>query len=328
MHADEADEKTRGRKPGSGGIPIFSLYGEEKRVAGAEFVHIEDIRSRSQRYNWTIEAHKHQGLFQLILLTSGGGRLMLDGEDRALTVPCAIVIPPAVVHSFRFLDGTEGYVLTITEAMLMRGANSRHRALTGSLFSGASVLDFASAPQRAARLAALLEQIMAERRELVPGSALMMEWLVAAVLLLAARQSELSEAVAASPRAGLFQEFRALVEEHFAGHWPLSRYAEALHVTESRLNRVCREMAGTSAFEVTQMRLLLEARRKLIYIAAPVSRIAYELGFDDPAYFSRFFKKRSGLTPAAFRRREHGQLQGAQGGENPPDKENVAASPG
>ncbi len=301
-------EKQRARKASDGGIPIFSLYGEEKQVADAEFVHIEDIRSRSQRYNWTIGPHCHQGLFQFVLMMSGGARVMLDGEVIEAGVPCAAVIPPAVVHSFEFRGGTNGYVLTITEAMLTRGANSRHRALTGSLFGNPSVLDFTASPERAGRLAALMEQILAERRELVPGSALIMEWLVAAILLLAARQGELSKA-AASPRSQLFQAFRAAVEEHFAEHWPLSRYAAALHVTASRLNRVCSEMAGTSAFEVTQARLVLEARRKLVYIAAPVSRIAYELGFEDPAYFSRFFKKRSGLTPAAFRRRELARLQ-------------------
>ncbi len=310
MDGSDTVVKTCARKAPDGGIPIFSLYGEEKQVADAEFVHIEDIRSRSQRYNWTIGPHRHQGLFQFVLLMSGGARVMLDGEVMEPGVPCAAVVPPAVVHSFEFLDGTGGYVLTVTEAMLTRGANLRHRALTGSLFGVPSILDFSASPQRAGRLAALMEQILAERHELAPGSALVMEWLVAAVLLLAARQSELSEA-AASPRSQLFQAFRAAVEEHFAEHWPLSRYAAALHVTASRLNRVCREMAGASAFEVTQARLLLEARRKLVYIAAPVSRIAYELGFDDPAYFSRFFKKRTGLTPAGFRRRELARLQEA-----------------
>ena len=64
-----------------------------------------------------------------------------------------------------------------------------------------------------------------------------------------------------------------------------------------------RTVAGKSPFEVAQERLLLEARRKLIYIAAPVSLLAYELGFEDPAYFWRFFKRRTGMTPKEFRRR-------------------------
>jgi AraC-like DNA-binding protein len=51
-----------------------------------------------------------------------------------------------------------------------------------------------------------------------------------------------------------------------------------------------------SAFEIAQERLLLEACRQLTYLPAAVASIAYELGFQDPAYFSRLFKKRFGLT--------------------------------
>ena len=77
-------------------------------------------------------------------------------------------------------------------------------------------------------------------------------------------------------------------------------------MSESRLNRLCRAAAGKSALEVVQDRLTLEARRRLIHVAGPVSSLAYELGFDDPAYFWRFFKRRTGMTPREFRRRHEG----------------------
>jgi AraC family transcriptional activator of pobA len=69
------------------------------------------------------------------------------------------------------------------------------------------------------------------------------------------------------------------------------------------LNRLCLKIAGKSAFEITQERLMLEACRKLTYVPASVAGIAYELGFQDPAYFSRLFKKLVGLTPKAYRER-------------------------
>ncbi|HNH36489.1 MAG TPA: AraC family transcriptional regulator, partial [Rhodocyclaceae bacterium] len=61
------------------------------------------------------------------------------------------------------------------------------------------------------------------------------------------------------------------------------------------------------AFDLVQARLLLEARRRLVYIAAPVSLLAYELGFQDPAYFCRVFKRATGMTPTAFRAANQGQ---------------------
>jgi hypothetical protein len=70
-----------------------------------------------------------------------------------------------------------------------------------------------------------------------------------------------------------------------------------------RLNRLCLKIAGKSAFEMTQDRLMLEACRKLTYVPAGVASIAYELGFQDPAYFSRLFKKLVGMTPKEYRLR-------------------------
>ncbi|MFO7288350.1 MAG: helix-turn-helix domain-containing protein, partial [Gammaproteobacteria bacterium] len=50
-------------------------------------------------------------------------------------------------------------------------------------------------------------------------------------------------------------------------------------------------------------RVLLEAKRQLLYTTKPVSEIAYGLGFDDPAYFTRFFSRRTGMSPRAYRAR-------------------------
>lgn len=282
------------------GIPVFSLYGETARVDDSEFVHIEDIRARSERYDWHIKPHQHRGLFQILFVMRGAVKVQADGQVAKVKVPCALSVPPAVVHSFHFRPGTKGYILTISEAMLPR---AHHRGLVEELFVESRVISFAGAPQRARPIAALLEQIVTEMRDNAPGRAAMQEWLVSAVLLLIARQRATA---AEEGRSGRQQRdlsrFRALVEAHFLEHWTVGDYAAAMQMTEARLNRLTRTVAGKSAFDLIQDRLLLEARRKLIYVAAPISLLAYELGFDDPAYFSRYFKSRIGVTPSAFRR--------------------------
>ncbi len=281
-------------------IPVFSLYGETARVDDGEFVHIEDIRARSSLYDWHIKPHQHRGLFQILFVLRGAVEVQADGEVRDVPVPCALSVPPAVVHAFRFRPRTHGYILTISEAMLAR---MRDRGLVEDLFVEPRVISFAGQPRAAQRVAALLEQILDELRDEAPGRAAMQEWLVSAVLLLIARRQAHA---AAEHRRGRqqrdFARFRALVEAHFLEHWPVGRYADALQMTEARLNRLTRTVAGKSAFDLIQDRLLLEARRKLTYVAAPISLLAYELGFEDPAYFSRYFKTRVGVTPSVFRR--------------------------
>jgi AraC family transcriptional regulator, transcriptional activator of pobA len=293
---------TRPKRPRAPEVPIFTLYGEQGTIAELEFVHIEEIATRSQRYGWEIDSHAHRGLFQMLCLFGGGATVHLDDATFEMRPPAALVIPPTVVHAFQFQPGTQGCVLTVAE-VLLSGGDAGQRALFEPLLSGPHLVGLGRTDGLARRVAALLEQIFDEFRWPRGGRDQMFDWLVRAVLLLVARQlSAEPQAGGARGHADLFARFRALVEAHFIEHWPVPRYAAALNVTESRLNRLCRALAGRSAFDVVQDRLLLEARRKLCYIAAPVSQLAYELGFADPAYFCRFFKKRTGIAPSTFRR--------------------------
>jgi len=283
-------------------IPVFSLYGETARVDDAEFVHIEEISTRSALYDWHTQPHQHRGLFQLFVLR-GAVEVRADGQVNKAAVPCALSVPPAVVHSFRFRRRTQGYILTLSETMLPQGSQ---RALVEQLFVQPRVIPFADAPQRARRVAALLEQVMEVLRESAPGRAAIQQWLVSAVLVLIARHRATSGADGQRGRQQRdFSRFRTLVEAHFLEHWTVSQYARAMQMTEGRLNRLVRAVAGKSAFDLIQDRLLLEARRKLIYVAAPILLLAYELGFEDPAYFPRYFKNKVGKTPSSFRREGH-----------------------
>jgi len=82
----------------------------------------------------------------------------------------------------------------------------------------------------------------------------------------------------------------------------VARYADRLGLTPERLNRMTRAETGQSALDLVHERLAREACRRLTYVAAPIARLAAELGFDDPAYFCRFFKRRIGKSPRDFRR--------------------------
>jgi AraC family transcriptional activator of pobA len=99
----------------------------------------------------------------------------------------------------------------------------------------------------------------------------------------------------------VFNRFLQLVEQHLQEQWTLAQYAARLGLPTQRLNRLAHEVSNQSALEVVHERLTREACRRLIYTAAPVGTIAAELGFEDAAYFSRFFKRRLGSTPLAFR---------------------------
>jgi AraC family transcriptional activator of pobA len=97
------------------------------------------------------------------------------------------------------------------------------------------------------------------------------------------------------------ENFRALVDLHFREHLPVQWYAERMNLSASQLSRLCRDSLGMGALDVMAARLMHEAQRDLVYTVDSVKAIATNLGFRNDAYFSRFFRKRAGTTPTAFR---------------------------
>ena len=98
------------------------------------------------------------------------------------------------------------------------------------------------------------------------------------------------------------QAFRLLVDSQFRQTRRLADYAGALGITQTHLNRISRQVLGTSALGVIERRLALEARRMLLFSTLSIKQIGSHLGYDDPAYFSRFATRMLGRSPSAFRR--------------------------
>lgn len=284
-------------------ISHYGLFGEAGDEADPEFIHIEDIRTRSRLYDWRITPHAHPRMFQMVYMVSGGGEVWLDGTAHPLTAPCAACVPGGVVHAFSFQPETVGWVLTVSELLLIDARYRRSRKLFDPLVGAPRVLSFADATEPAQVVETMLELMQREFNWPQLGRGFMCDWLIRVILMMARRQLDRQspDPEMAGPRREAYSRFRQLVEDRFRDHWPVGDYASALAMTSPRLNRLCKAFAGKGAGELVQDRLILEAQRHLIYTSATAEMIAYELGFKDPGYFSRFFKRRTGLAPAQFR---------------------------
>jgi AraC-like DNA-binding protein len=100
----------------------------------------------------------------------------------------------------------------------------------------------------------------------------------------------------------LLRNFQKLTNQRFADLKLPKDYAELLYITPNHLNAICKDILGTSAGEVIRNRVILEAKRLLINLNLSVTQIAYTLSFTDNSYFTKFFKKYTGLTPEDFRK--------------------------
>jgi AraC-type DNA-binding domain-containing proteins len=95
--------------------------------------------------------------------------------------------------------------------------------------------------------------------------------------------------------------FEAMVERRFRDQPSIEQLAGELGISGTYLNILCQRHGGTKALQVLNGRLMLEAKRLLVYSTMTISQIADELGFSDPAYFTRAFKRHAGMTPKDYR---------------------------
>ena len=286
-------------------VPAFYLYGESLQPPDERLIHIETIAARSRLHDWIIRPHRHRDLHQLLFIERGRVEARLDERTALLRAPAAILVPPGAVHSFRFQPETVGVVVSFAATLA-----GELRAVSPGLSEhlercAAVVLDRAALRQTDLR--PLAKMLLREFGRSAPGRRLALRGTLAALLAnlqrLLPEVSDTAASVSSRDRE-LVARFREQVEQRFRQHPALTEYAALLQTSESRLRRACLAVTGQSPIDLVHLRLLLEAERQLRYTSMSVIQVAYYLGFEDPAYFSRFFTRRMGTSPRAFRNRD------------------------
>jgi len=286
-------------------IPSYALYGDQAQPGWQSSFDFEWIPQRSGPYNWEIRPHVHEAFIQILYLIQGSVEVLLDNAQWRVAAPCLLVVPAQTVHGFHFSADVNGPVVTATQrpleslaalampelvqtlrrpAVISLGADSRH---------GEGLMPIFLAIEREARLHAI--------GQFAAGMSLLTALFV--------QVARLGHALAPAPLAlnlrktAQIEKFRALVNDHFKKHLPMAFYAGQLGVTPGQLSRLCREVLGCSSLAVINARIVHEAQRDLVFTSSSIQQLADALGFADEAYFGRFFRKHTGLTPREFRAR-------------------------
>lgn len=292
-------EKSNKHRP-----PLYELYGEMGRDAALDGLHVESIADRSRLHNWEIQSHRHGALVQLLLIEQGHATVWIDGQKLELRAPALVWLPALTVHGFCFRPETSGHVVTIEQGWL--------RKLLGSTSGSWDELEHPrglSLPRRGQPFVSLQPIVTGLglayrgterwRAEMLEGSMLLLSSMLA-------RQARLTQpAISPVPAEGRsvlhLARFRAQVEAHFKSQPDLASLVEPLGITPAQMNRICRSSLHCSALNLLHQRLLLEAKRELGYTTLQVRQISDALGFSDPAYFTRFFRRLTGVSPRQWR---------------------------
>ncbi|UVL55369.1 helix-turn-helix domain-containing protein [Pseudomonas sp. B21-035] len=279
-------------------IPVFKLYGEQLQWPTPDLLHCESIPARSRLHDWEIEPHRHADLCQLLFLYAGQAEIEVEGQVRRLEQAAIQVVPALCVHGFRFSSDVDGYVVTLAAPLV----NLLHTQLAGAPAALAQAGTYLAGDDRN-YLYSLFSALQQEYQRDLPGRDLQLRSLINLLVVWISRQclQRHGQGLAVARGREYLERFNALVEQQFRQQPSVEGLAHEVGISVAHLNSICRELAGQSALQIIHQRLLLEAKRELIYTSLSIKQLADSLGFADPAYFSRFFRRLTGKAPSDFR---------------------------
>lgn len=284
-------------------VPSFALYGSDSLTDDPGFLHIETLAISSRPFAGRIKAHRHRDLFQILLLQQGEALVEIDGSRLQLNQPTVITLPPGYVHSFEFYEGTDGFILTLALPLLSQADSTSRFSF---MAQDPQLIQLQQRSRAAAQIEQLIEMMALELREPDGWRTEICGHLVRALLIWLERATQETDRIASDQNfSRQLNDFRHLLELHFSEQMSLREYAAQLNTSVATLNRHCRKHLGLSAQELIHQRVNQEAKRRLSFTQRSLEQVAQEIGFSDPAYFSRFFKRLNGVTPSQFRRQNN-----------------------
>lgn len=293
-------------------IPNITIGQEyDQRYTNAT-VHYDALERMAEFYGRNMPVHHHDRFFQVHYVKSGMVRVYLDDRQFHQQGPMFFLTPPTIPHSFTTEEGSSGHVLTVRQQLVW--SLLEESADLGSMQQIAPVCvatGHVSEEARAevSRLERLFEELGHEFNTERPGREAALTTLTRLIFIGLFRLSanSLKAQHVRHEELMLFHRFNLEIEAHYRSHWTLMEYATVLNVTEARLNSICRRIAGVPSKRIVHDRLMQEARRMLTFTRNSINEIGYQLGFQDPGYFCRFFARHAGTTPSRYRHRETGQ---------------------
>lgn len=292
-------------------IPLINICSLQKQEdKDKDDIIIEPFGAYLERHPNLLIPHRHS-FYHIVLFTSGKGFHTIDFEQFPVKKGQVYFMIPGQVHGWQFEKDVDGYVLNFSETFISSFLRNDQYAeqfpfLEG--IAGNSVIDLS--PAAAKKATELLHAILVEgeQKESLFKDLQKLKLLELFILI---NRNIVKPATGPAARNNdlMIRNFRKLVAQHYATLKLPKEYAALLYITPNHLNALCNDLLGKPAGEVIRDRILLEAKRLLINADMSISEIAWQLNFADNSYFTKFFKKQTGITPEVFRKSILEQIQ-------------------
>ena len=283
-------------------LPVYSLhnFSSPERKSQQFQVEVFDAnRHFSVKY-----PHRHD-FFEVLYLHHGSGYHVIDGNNYEIKPPCVFFMSPGQAHKLELSNDIEGYIFIFTADFYLLNRRNPNSLIEFPFFytihQDNPPLHLTN-PEDVRFLEALFRQSIVEANANGESKMEMLRSILDLILTTCAARYHENEHLSQKGKGQIMvKQFFHLLEENYAQNLQINRYAEMIGVTPSHLTQTVKMLTGKTSSQMIRGKQLLEIKRLLAHTNLSVSEIASQLNFEDQSYFTKFFKRETGLTPLQFR---------------------------
>ncbi len=282
-------------------IPYIQLKAQEQTS-----FHIRPLRLKVDPIELGEGPHRHE-FQELMWVKSGQGRHLIDQQELEIKPHTFYLIAQGQVHFFGAGLNLDGYLIRFTDDFLRNSPVDQGWNYRVTLFNNVAINHTLPVEHEAVAAFDHIIQALADAywQQAAFGSMDIVRHLLHVLLIkleqTRQQQSQNQQAENQSGQEIIFQEFIDLLERHYQTHHSVQHYADHLNLAPRQLSDIIKRILGKTTKQVIEERVVLEAKRYLRYSNYSVKEVTYALGFKDPSYFSKVFKRLTGISPQAYR---------------------------
>lgn len=283
-------------------ITILQMKDLTENVLRADF-YANTIPSHLISNHTHIEkAHKHN-FYACMIFTQGSGTHEIDFNSFKIEKGSVFMLAPGQTHSWELSADIDGYIFFHTQEFFdlffVRETVREYPVFRSAFYPNGFVVeeeDISSIVYLMKKMVEEVQSLKWKKNNVLVNLASLF-YVEANRMLL---QGDSFKGVANMQYNNHFQHFEDLLERHFKSEKSAAVYGQWMNMTQKHLNRICKTLVDKTTTDIILDRVVLEAKRMLLYTGKSFSDIATILGYDDYSYFSKVFKKKTGYTPKEF----------------------------
>ena len=289
-------------KSSSEQIPVYSLhnFSSQGRISQQFQVEVFDAnRHFSVKY-----PHRHD-FFEVLYLSKGSGFHIIDGNKYEIQPPCVFFMSPGQAHKIEFSSDIEGYIFIFTSEFYLINQTNQNRLIEFPFFftirqeNRPLILE---SKQDVQFLETLFSKGIAEVEKGDKFSVDLLRSVLDLILTSCTVLYKSDENLFPKGKGNIVvKKFLQLVEENYQNNLTVNEYAYKLSVTPNHLTQTVNQLTGKTSSQIIKAKQVLEIKRLLVHTNLSVTEIAGRLNFPDQSYFTRFFKRETGISPLQYR---------------------------